>query len=887
MQAYKKKVQELFQYFNVDQSKGLSYEQVLQQRQKYGRNKLVEKKQDSWLLVFIKQFQSPLIYILLFAAVVIYFVGNDSLDAFIISGILFFNAIIGTFQEGRARNILATLRRFIKSDCVVLRDGKKELVIDLDLVPGDIIFLQGGGRVPADCRIIISHNLMVDEAVLTGESIAKEKQVAALQDDVPVADRSTMVYRGTYILSGSATVLVVATGKYTEIGKIAKQTEEIDTRMPLKKEIDRLSHWILIFIFAMCAVLFIVGLLHGKPIRELFVMLTALFICVIPEGLPFVLTIVLISGVYQMAKRNVLVKRMQAVDALGRANVLLIDKTGTLTRNELMVNRVVTSEKTYIVSGVGYYDQGDITTNGTTISLGDEPVIDAMATACALLNRSELSFVSKSKLFTIKGDPTEAAMNVFAQKLDVFQEKLQRNYKLLFEIPFDSASKYHAVFYEHKNKGAIFLSGVPELLLKKCENISDYVKDNLHVMLEQGLRVVAVARKEFEIPKQSFDSKEQEKKFFISLIKKELEFVGLCGIQDAIRPEVKAVVEQAQKAGISIVMMTGDHKKTALYVAKKVGIFQEKNIVFEGSDLETMSDEELFDKLKYITVFARVSPSQKLRLVQLFQRQKNIVAMTGDGVNDGPALIAADLGIAMGHIGTEVAKQASDIVLLDDSFSNIVSGIAYGRHIFYTLRRVILYFFATNMGEVLVVLFALFLNLPLPITAAQILWLNLITDGFLDSALAMEQQEENLLQTKSLHDFRIVDWSLIAKMMYLSLPMGIFSLLVFYYTYQVNLFHARTLTLVTMAMFQWFNAFNCRSETKSVFSSGFFSNKWLLLAVFFVFVLQIMVLHVPFFQYIFKTEPISLFEWIVICCISSSVLFMEELRKHLVSRFNR
>lgn len=406
-------------------------------------------------------------------------------------------------------------------------------------------------------------------------------------------------------------------------------------------------------------------------------------------------------------------------------------------------------------------------------------------------------------------------------------------------------------------------------------------------MLREGLRIVAVAVKEFDVNSVPKDASEKEKRvFFEKIVESNLDFVGFFGIQDSIRPEVPALVGNSRAAGLKVIMVTGDHKETALYVAKKVGIYVEGDYIVDGKSLSMMSGKELKEKIKDITVYARVSPDQKVRIVAALQKMGKIVAMTGDGVNDAPSLMAADLGIAMGAIGTEVAKQASDMVLLDDSFANIVYAIKYGRHIFYTLRRVVLYFFATNMGEVFVVLFAISLGLPLPITAAQILWLNLITDGFLDTALATEKPEKDILRRcpKETGHHRLVDKRLLWKMFYMALPMGIFSTWIFSIYYKGDIVYARSMTLVSMAMFQWFNALNCRSETKSIFQIGFFSNRWLLLAITVVFALQILVLHNPVMQRIFDTKPIGISDWLMIFVITSSIFFMEEIRKFIARR---
>ncbi len=888
MKAYQETAEQVIEQFKTNADTGLTKKEVQQRLKKYGPNTLPEKPVDPLWLIFLRQFRSPLIYILLAAAVILFFFGKEKTDAFILSGILIFNAIVGTFQEGRTRNILLELRRFFKTDCIVLRDGKKELIQDTDLVVGDIILLQQGERVPADARLISADNFRVDEAILTGESVPVLKDITSIQTEESVAERKNMIFRGTYAVAGSAKAVVVATGRDTQVGKIGTVAEEIQTDMPIKKELDRLSYVILFFIIVLCLALLIIGLLTGRPTQELIITLTALFICVIPEGLPVVLTLVLVTGVYRMAKKNVLVKRMQAVEGLGRTQVILTDKTGTLTRNEMMVACVCAQGTVFTVTGQGYKSRGDITVLGEDTKESQKKVRDLkqLGIAASLLNGTEITFVPKTGLFDIKGDPTEAALGVFAQKLDCSREKLDQEYEKLYEIPFHPTLRYHVGFYKKDGKGIIFINGSPEEIMKRSQRgpFSDKDQKCLEKMLQDGLRTVGFATGEFDLSKipNSTDN-DVLCDFYSGLLKNNLQFLGLCGIEDAIRSEVRAIVQQARDAGIKIVMVTGDHRETALYVAKKVGIFENGDEALDGGQVKNMSDEELSKKLDRVTVFSRLAPDQKLRIVKLLQKQNKIVAMTGDGINDVPSLVAADLGIAMGSIGAEVTKNTADLVLLDDSFASIISAIEQGRHIFYLLKRVVLYFLSTNLAEVLIVLFAFIVNLPLPLTAAQILWLNFVTDGFLDVGLAMEPQEGGLVYQKKWISgkMRLVDNHILAIMFFMAVPMAIGSLVVFIHYYQQNLALARTMTLLTMAFFQWFNAWNCRSIEKSIFSIGWLQNKWLIAATILVLLLQFAIVYVPFFQFIFSTVPLNAYHWLVVVGVASTIILWDELRKFI------
>jgi len=889
MEAYKTDVQSLLLQVKTDSNQGLSSSEVIQRQHKKGYNVLQQVKQKTIISIFISQFQSPLVYILFFAALIIFIFGEDKLDAFIISGVLFFNAILGTIQEARTKKIIENLKHYIKNESVVLRNGSKTVVNDKDLVVGDIILLQEGQRISADARIILSNNLRVDEAILTGEAHATNKNEQTLHQTVPLGDRYNMLYKGTYVLAGSGKAVVVAIGAQTEIGKIQMITEEIDTDIPLRKELERLSHWILIFILITCLFLLAVGLFTGKPTKELLVMLTALFICVVPEGLPVVLTLILVAGALQMAKHFVLVRHMQAVEALGRTNVIVIDKTGTLTRNEMIVSRVWAENNTWQITGQGYHTEGTIKHNTTILeNFNQEDAISQMAIAAQVLNNAEVIPIPKLNTFTIKGDPTEAALSIFAQKINAIHSLSTDQYIKKYEIPFSSSTRYHAGFFTYNNHCIAFIIGSPEAVLKRSRNTTQDTEKILQSFLNDGLRVVAIGSKTLSVS--TCDSLQNDEKEWQQLLNSDIDLLGFAGIEDSIRPEVGQSIQDAREAGLSIIMATGDHNTTALHVAKRVGIFHQNDDSIDGSEIEQLTDDQLAQRINNVTVFSRVSAQHKMRIIKLLQKSGKIVAMTGDGINDAPSLVQADLGIAMGNAGTEVAKQAADLVLLNDSFANIIHAIEEGRHIFYTLKRIILYFFSTNMGEIFIVLFAFLaslfsgINLPLPITAVQILWLNLVTDGFLDVGLAMEPKEPMLLKRFWLEKKqRLIDGALLLKTLFMSIPMGIGSLIVFLSYYKTNIAYAQTMTLITMAMFQWFNAWNCRSFNHSLFSLGLFSNKWLIAVMILVALLQSAIVYVPFMRYIFKTVALSGQDWILIIAISSSIVFIEEIRK-LIAR---
>lgn len=896
MKPYQMTEEQIVQLYNTHPQHGLTNDYVAHQRAHFGYNSLPHKAPDSWIKIFLLQFQNPLIYILVVASAIIFLAGQDRFDAFIITGILLFNALIGTLQEGRAGRLLAGLKDLVTTECTIVRNGTNLIIDSKELVPGDLVILKEGQRVPADIRLLFVNGLLVDESVLTGESTPVTKETTiVLKPDAPVMDQHNMVFNGTYILAGIGTGIVVAIGSKTEFGQLHIAAEEIQTDMPLKRDLNRLSVWIVIFTLAICSILFIAGLMTEKPLQELLVTLTALFICVVPEGLPVVLTLVLVSGVHKMAKLGVLVKKMQAIEALGRIDVIVIDKTGTLTRNEMMVQKVFAENTTLCVTGQGYSSSGGLFIDNIPLTdLSSHPELVTMAKALLLLNNAKLSKSTKTDCYKVKGDPTEAALAVLAYKLNLSETEVHKEYEKIDEIPFNPQLKYHAIVCKKDNSYTIFIAGAPETLLQWSTNVDIKLKNALASFLSQGLRVVAVGSKTGALDNlpEGQSSSQERIDTLKQVITSNIHILGLCGIQDAIRQEVASVITDARAAGIHIIMATGDHQKTAQYVAKEVGIFQQGDMMVDGLSLQSMPQELLVESLKFITVFSRVSPVHKLNIIRAFHDAGHVVAMTGDGVNDVPSLLTADIGIAMGRIGTEVAKEAADIVLLDDSFVHIITAIKQGRHIFYTLRRIILYFFATNLGEILIMLFSLVLYFfdpyfPLPLSAVQILWLNLITDGFLNMALSFEPYEHGLLEkTKITHNKSIIDASLFIKALIMSLPMAIGSLIIFFIYYPYDIIHARTMTLLTMAMFQWFNAWNCRSEDKSILSLGIFTNRALIFATFFVLILQICILYIPFMQNIFKVQPLSFVDWVVVISISSSIVIVEEAIKFLKNKLS-
>jgi len=849
---------------------------------KYGRNKLPETKSDSLLVIFLRQFQSPLIYILFAASIVTFFL-REFTDGGLILFVLFFNAVVGTFQEGKAQNTLLALKNFVTTKATVLREGNESIILDSELVPGDIILLQEGEKIPADARLSVSNQLLLDESALTGESVPVNKiSDVSEATDLPIFEQNNMVFKGTHIVAGNGKAIVVATGLETFIGKISKEIATIDTEIPLKTNIRYLSRLIVCAVLGIGTLLFFLGLARGSTLSEMFRTVVSLAVSIIPEGLPIVMTLILATGVWRMSKRHALVKKLQAVEALGQTKVIAVDKTGTITKNEMVIKKVYTAGKFFEVGGIGYEPKGEIRLDGSVIDSVNHPELRLAGKIAAFSSNARVMFSEEEKVWRVAGDPTEAAMLMLAEKLGLNKDDLERESPQVSEIPFDYKLKYHATVHRLDGQEFLAVVGAPEVILNLSQ-ISKEEKQELESvflsMSREGLRVIAFAESHDDptrLQRKLASGQETLKPETIG----DLTFAGFFGMKDALRPEARGAIQKAAFAGIKVVMVTGDHKITAQAIAKEAGIYQDDDIVLEGQDIDTFSDAALSEKLAKTSVFARVTPEHKLRIIEAYRARGETVAMTGDGVNDAPSLVAADLGVAMGKIGTEVAKEAADIVLLDDNFGSIVSAVEEGRAIYKTIKKVILYLFSTSVGEVLTISGALFLGWPLPILPAQIIWLNLVTDGILDVALAMEPKEDGLLKGKFEKSSKYLVDSLMAKRMVLmAMPMAIGALLLFQRFYQIDLAKAWTISLTTLAAFQWFNAWNCRSENKSIFQMGFFSNKFLVGATIIVIALQLLAVYNPLMQRILHTTALSLPDWILIIIVGLSIVLVEEIRK--------
>ncbi len=879
---YAKPLPEVFRILDTRED-GLSQEEAALLMERFGPNRLPENPPESVFILFLRQFLSPLIAILLLASVIVFFRG-DHVDGFIILFILVFNAVVGTIQEGRAKNTLQALKRFTTGTATVLRGGREMILSDEDIVPGDVIFLHEGEKVPADARIIAARNLRVEQSSLTGESAPTHKNAETLAEaGISVSDMSDMVFRGTHVASGSGEAVVVATGERTEIGLISGRIAEIDTEIPLQREVKSLARGVALIVPIFCALIFVLGVSMGKPVGEMFATVVSLSVAVVPEGLPIVLTIVLATGMWRMSRHQVLVKRLQAVEALGGITVLAVDKTGTITGNKIIIEKVCLPGTVFDIDGSGYVPEGGIRQDGRTIDPANHSELLLLGKIAALSSGANLVYDESSSEWRISGDPTEGAMLVFARKVGFSRERIATELPRIAEIPFDYRTKIHVSLHGSDGDRFMSMTGAPEAVLARSRYfrrdgetlpLTDEARkrfEHEYVALSRtGSRVVAAAFREGNHETILIEDAE------------DMVFAGFFSMKDALRVGVREAVSSVRGAGVHLVMITGDNRETAISIAREAGIFRSGDDVLSGEDVERMDEDDIVSRLGRVSVFARVTPEHKLRIVEAYRKRGDVIAMTGDGVNDAPSLVAADVGVAMGRIGTDVAKEASDMILLDDRFEHILKAMEEGRSIYRAIRKVVLFLFSTNVAELVTITLAILLGYPLPLLAVQILWLNLVADGFLDVSLAMEPKERGLLEGEGRgRMFRraLIDRHSVIRMAVMALPMALGTLWLFSQALPGGIEKAWTVSLTALAVFHWFNVWNCRSEDVSIFRMPLFSNRYLLGALALIVTLQLFAVYHPFMQEILRTAPLALRDWGMIAVVASSIVVVEELRK--------
>jgi len=866
---------------------GLSSEEASIRLLKYGKNELNEEEKISVVKLFLSQFKSFLIIILLAAALVSAFLG-ELIDASVILFTVILAGVLGFVQEYRAEESIKLLKSLTSPEALVVRDGKEVRVPSSVLVPGDILLLQAGDRIPADARVLMAPLLKVDESSLTGESVPVEKSTKIFPPETPQPDRKNMAYTGTAVVYGRGKAVITATGMNTAFGGLAGLLGEIEReRTPLQEKLDQFGRWLGAATLVVVAIVAVLGIFQGFSPFEMFLWGVALAVAAIPEALPAVVTVGLALGVRRMVKRHALIRKLPSVETLGSTNIICTDKTGTLTQNKMTVEKVYVNGTLLNVTGGGYEPVGDFFSGDGPVS--EDMHLHKLLVAGTLCNDAGL--VQEEGVWGITGDPTEGALVVAAAKAGIWKTALEEKHRRVGEVPFSSERKmmttlntYEGCLYAHSK-------GAPEVILASCTKIflrgqeeqltpeiRQEILNNLHEMATQTLRVMGFAYRRFT---EEVLHEEAEK---------DMVFAGLTGMRDPPREEAKVAIATCTSAGIRTIMITGDHKTTAFAIARELGIFREGDLIFTGTELDAMDIREFEETVEKISVYARVYPEHKLKVVEALKKKGYVVAMTGDGVNDAPALKAADMGIAMGITGTDVSKEASSMILTDDNFASIVSAVEEGRNILKNIMNFIGYGLTCHIGLVLIVLVGVLTWQILPVIAVQILWINLITDGLPPMALSVEAPDRGLMKQKPRKSKEgLVSKRMIVSSMGLGILIALQSLGVLYWALNegVSLPKIQTLIFTLVVISLMFNAFNWRSDRYSVFSLGIFTNKALIYAVLSTMLLQLAAIYIPILQMAFRTVPLSLSDWAMIIPLASTTLIAMELAKYLEQKTNR
>jgi Ca2+-transporting ATPase len=901
---------------NTHQERGLSGENVRDRFAEQGPNELPEAQPPSLLRLFLSQFTSVIVWVLIGAAVISGLL-EDWLDAAAILAIVLLNGVLGFVQEFRAERSLAALRKMSVATARVFRDGVLQSIPARELVPGDLIHIEAGDRIPADVRLIYTTNFQTQEASLTGESTPIQKQANAVAGtDIPLAEQTNMAFMGTVAVSGKGRALVVATALRTELGRIAAmmqkaaQAEWAET--PLQQRLEQFGYTLLWLTLAVVAVVFVLGYLRGVPAFLMLLTSVSLAVAAVPEGLPAVVTITLALGVTRMAKRHALIRKLPAVETLGSATVICSDKTGTLTKNEMTVTRLFTGDRVFEVTGEGYEPVGEIREKSSELKvlsselsgsnlhlenpelrtqnseLSQSPALRELLTAAVLCNGATLQEENGS--WQVIGDPTEGALLVAAAKAGLTFETLDSAYSFLGEVPFNSERKMMTIVRSTLDGPVAYVKGAPDVLLQHCTHrltmdgtIEPLTESTRTVILDanasfshQALRVLGMAQRRLDCEPDAYRADELENR---------LVFLGLVAMKDPLRSEAKVAVQTCHDAGIRTVMITGDHKETAVAIAEELGSMKGLGQALSGVELDRLSDDELARIVEQVRVYARVTAEHKLRIVKAWKASGAIVAMTGDGVNDAPAVKAADIGVAMGVTGTDVTKEAADMVVTDDNFASIAAAVEEGRGIFDNIRKTIHFLLSCNFSEVLVMLFAALIGLPLPLLPIQILWMNLVTDGFPALALAVDPKSPDLMKHPPRRpEARLLDGGRLVTIGAQGVMLGAIALGAFAYSLyglHQEVEQARTVAFTVMVVAQLVHAFNCRSERLSLFQLGLGTNRVLVWAFLLSLVVQVAVLTIPAVATIFKVVPLPIEDWVLMGALGLLPFFIMELIKAL------
>ncbi|WP_312815239.1 cation-translocating P-type ATPase [Sedimentibacter sp.] len=883
---------ELVKELKTDSNRGLSRREAEKRLEDYGKNELEATGKKSFLTKLIAQFTDFLIIILMVAAGISGFVGEKD-DAIVILAIVVINAVLGIYQEGKAEKSVEALQKLSAPNAKAIRDGNQIIIPAADIVPGDLIALDAGDIIPADIRLIESSNLKVEEASLTGESVPVEKDAnTKIAGRVGIGDRHNMAFSSTIVTYGRGKGIVIGTGHNTEIGNIATKIQSYDDEeTPLQSKLNQLGKVLGTLTIGICIMVFVLGLFQGRPILKMLLTSISLAVAAIPEGLPAIVTIVLSIGMNRMAGKNAIVKKLLAVETLGATSVICSDKTGTLTQNEMTVVKAYVDDKILDVEGIGYDPTGNIKLLGKNVDISSLPNLKNLVCIGALANDALLD--NSSGMYKIMGDPTEGAIVTFAGKLGQTTYGLNKSYPRIAELPFDSTRKMMTTFHSDYINGKIvsFTKGAPDIVISKCSKIAingmivDFTKELKDKVLKvnkdfarSALRVLSASYKIWnEVPKSiKFDDVEND-----------MIFVGLVGMIDPARSEVKESITLCKQAGIETIMITGDYKETAYAIAKDLGMVEHESQAMMGEELDKLSDKELREAVKNTKVYARVSPEHKVKIVTALKDNGYITSMTGDGVNDALALKKADIGVAMGITGTDVAKNTAEVILTDDNFATIVNAVEEGRIIFSNIKKFVFFLLSCNIGEILLVFISILLGWEVPLLPIQLLWLNLVTDSFPAMALGVENAEPGIMRLPP-RDTKepILDKSMLGGIMFQAVAISATSLFSYLWAmrmYGVNegLIHARSVVFATLIMAELLRAFSSRSQTYTLFKIGFFSNVRMIQAVLVSFLLTVAVLYVPVLNNIFDVIPLTSHDWLIVTTFSFIPMITGELYKDL------
>ncbi|HBY95793.1 MAG TPA: calcium-translocating P-type ATPase, SERCA-type [Chloroflexi bacterium] len=886
---YAEPVETLLDDWSELSQQGLSHTEAAQRLEAVGLNELVIKAGESPLKKFLQQFSDFIVLILIAAALISGLLG-EWLDAIAIIVIVILNAVIGFIQEYRAEQAIEALKKLTAPNARVVRDREVRIIPAREVVPGDLILLEQGDIVPADARLLASQSLQIEEAALTGESVPVKKDAhARVPLDAPVADRLTMVYASTQVSYGKGRAIVTATGMQTELGKIAGMVESVaEEKTPLQDRLDRIGKYLVYAALAIVAIVFLVGLARGEDPLHMFLVAVSLAVAAVPEGLAAVVTIALALGVRRMAARNALIRRLPSVETLGSTTVIASDKTGTLTQNAMTVRKIVVNDIIVDVTGEGYEPEGEFLVHGQLLPANLRADVAEVLRIGELANTAALRWNEQTGRWEIVGDPTEGAILVAGAKFGLWREEIISTFREVAELPFDSERKRMSMIVRRPNgRYRLYVKGAPDVILNLCTHYLDHgiahplTSERRAAILtinrdlaNQALRVLGVAFRSLErVPEEPTPE----------MMEHDLVYAGLIAMIDPPRLEAIAAVEEARRAGIETVMITGDHLATAVAVGRELRLFDQDDVAITGQELEHLSDAELIARVDDIKAYARVSPEHKLRIVRAWKARNQVVAMTGDGVNDAPALKEANIGIAMGITGTDVAKGAADMILADDNYATIVHAIEEGRSIFDNIRRFVHFLLSCNIGEVITMFVGPLLGWPLPLLPIQILWINLATDSLPALALGVEKAEPGIMQRPprpSSED--IITPRLLRIMLFQGLIIGAVTLAAFaieYFLHSGSEERARVLAFSTSIFAQNVHAFNLRSNTLSIFKLGLFSNMALIGAFIAVLLSELAIIYIPFFHPIFQTMPLDLADWGLIAGLGVMPLVIMEIVK--------